>query len=393
VGDLGLKIIFYILILLIILLLVYLLKNKNVLITIICSLLILQIIAAPKICIDGAISGALLFFYKVFPSLFSFLVVSNVILSYDGVYIYSKMLGNALCKPLKLPKSCSFVLIISVLCGYPLGAKYACDLYERNIVDLKTCERLLNIASNASPLFILGSVGISMLKSPLIGYILLLSNLLSCIAMGFIIPSKIIYKKNVPEKNHIYSNMNIGNVLKESVENSIKTCLSIGGFVTVFSVINSIFKNNYLFSVLVYQISNILHISKDIVEGSILGIIEMTNGCSLISSSSASIFTKIAIVSFLFTFSGLSIICQVYSFTYKLDVSMKKYTLRKVFQGLICSFISILLYNIATFNFSKQTFTYNYSVHKNIENIFILTLFILIFPWLFFKIKNLLHIS
>jgi len=384
---------FYILILLIILLLVYLLKNKNILITIISSLLIFQIIAAPKICIDGAISGALLFFYKVFPSLFSFLIVSNIILSYDGVYIYSKVLGTAICKPLRLPKSCSFVLIISVLCGYPLGAKYACDLYEKNIIDLKTCERLLNIASNASPLFMLGSVGISMLKSPLIGYILLLSNLLSCVAMGFIIPSKITYEKNIPEKIHIYSNMNIGNVLKNSVENSIKTCLSIGGFVTAFSVINSILKNNYLFSILMYKISNILHISKDIVEGSFLGIIEMTNGCNLISSSSASVFTKIAIVSFLFTFSGLSIIAQVYSFTYKLDISMKKYALRKVFQGLICSIISLLLYNTSTFNFSKETFMYNYNVHNNINNIFMITVFILIFPWLFFKIKSLLHIS
>lgn len=371
----------------------YLLKNKNVLITIISSLLILQIIAAPKICIDGAISGVLLFFYKVFPSLFSFLIVSNIILSYDGVYIYSKILGNALCKPLKLPKSCSFVLIISVLCGYPLGAKYACDLYEDNTIDLKTCERLLNIASNASPLFMLGSVGISMLKSPLIGYILLLSNLLSCITMGFIMPSKIIHKKNIPEKIHIYSNMNIGNVLKSSVENSIKTCLSIGGFVTAFSVINGILKNNYLFSVLMLKISTILHISKDIIEGSFLGIIEMTNGCNLVSSSSASLFTKIAIVSFLFTFSGLSIIAQVYSFTYKLDISMKKYTLRKVLQGLICSIISLLLYNICTFNFSKQTFMYNYSVHPNINNIFIITILILIFPWLFFKIKSLFHIS
>lgn len=392
-GDCALKIIFYVLILIIILLLFYLLENKNVLITIICSLLILQIILAPKTCIDGAISGALLFFYKVFPSLFSFLIVSNIILSYDGVYIYSKVLGNALCRPLRLPKSCSFVLIISVLCGYPLGAKYACDLYERNIIDLKTCERLLNIASNASPLFVLGSVGISMLKSSYIGYILLLSNLLSCIAMGFLTPSKIIHKKNVSEKNHIYVDTNIGNVLKYSVENSIKTCLSIGGFVTVFSVINNLLKSNYLFNVIIYELSKISHISQDVLEGSMLGIIEMTNGCNLISSSSASIFVKIAIVSFLFTFSGLSIIAQVYSFTYKLDISMKKYAFKKVLQGLICSFISLSLYTLCSFNSSKETFMYKYFKTGNIENAFILLIMLLVLPWAIFKIKNLLHVS
>lgn len=388
-GDWGLKIIFYLLIIIIILLLAYTLKNKNILITIICSLLILQILAVPKTCIDAAISGALLFFYKVFPSLFSFLVVSNIILSYDGVYIYSKVLGSTICKPFKLPRSCSFVLIISVLCGYPLGAKYACDLYERNIIDLRTCERLLNIASNASPLFMLGSVGISMLKSSHIGYILLISNLLSCIVMGLLIPSKIANKKDVPEKNHIFPNMNIGNVLKNSVENSIKTCLSIGGFVTAYSVVNSMIQANYLFNVIVTQISNIFHISKDIVEGSILGIVEMTNGCSLISSSNAPIITKIAIVSFLFTFSGLSIISQVYSFTYKLDISMKKYALRKVLQGLLCSLISVLIYNFSSIYSAKETFIYNYSPITSTDNIFIVTFVILVFPWVIFRIKTL----
>lgn len=387
------EIIFYFLVLVIIILLAYLLKNKNILITIICSLLILQILVAPKICIDAAVNGVLLFFYKVFPSLFSFLVVSNIILSYDGVYIYSKLLGNAICKPLRLPKNCSFVLIISVLCGYPLGAKYACDLYERSIIDLKTFERLLNIASNASPLFMLGSVGISMLKSSYIGYILLLSNIISCAAMGFVLPSRITNKKDVPEKSHIYSNMNIGNVLKSSVENSIKTSLSIGGFVTAYSVIINILKNNQLFSIIIQQLSNIMNISKDVLEGSILGIIEMTNGCNLIASSAASIYTKIAIVSFLFTFSGLSIISQVYSFTYKFDISMKKYILGKVVQGLFCSSISLLLYHISSLYFSKETFISNYGAIINVENAFLITFIVITLPWLFTRLKNLLHIS
>lgn len=371
----------------------YLLKNKNIIITIICTLLILQIIAAPKVCIDGAIAGSLLFFHKVFPSLFSFLVVSNIILSYDGIYIYSKVLGSALCKPLKLPKTCSFVLIVSILCGYPLGAKYACDIYERNIIDLKTCERLLNIASNASPLFMLGSVGISMLKSSYIGYILLLSNLISCLIMGLVLPSNIRVEKTSSKQSNLYKPGNIGHILKSSIENSVKTCLSIGGFVTLFSVLNNILKNNYMFGIFVNQLSHWLHLSKDIIEAIILGIIEMTNGCSLISSSSASFETKIAISSFLFTFSGLSIISQVYSFTYKFDISMKKYVLRKIFQGLICSFVSIVLYKTLLLNLSVQTFASVHYADINIENIFITTIILLTIPWFIFKGKRLFHIS
>lgn len=387
------KILFYVIILLILILIIYLLKNKNIFVTIICSLLILQIIAAPKVCIDGVISGALLFFHKVFPSLFSFLVVSNIMLAYDGVHIYSKALGSIICRPLRLPKSCNFVLIISLLCGYPLGAKYACDLHERNIIDLTTCERLLNIASNASPLFMLGSVGISMLGNSYIGYILLLSNFLSCILMGLLLPNKI--KTNIKstyQEKLTTSVSNIGNVLKSSVENSIKTCLSIGGFVTLFSVVNNILKTNYLFNMFIYHISNLTNISKDIVEGFSLGIIEMTNGCNLIASSNTSIVIKIALVSFLFTFSGLSIMAQVYSFTYKFDISMKKYALRKVLQGCICSILSILMYENGILNFSKQTLLYNYFSQNKISDIFIIIMLALIFPWFTIRIKSLFHI-
>ncbi len=388
------EIILYVLIISILLLLAFLLKDKNIFIIILCSLLILQIIAAPKLCIDGAISGSLLFFYKVFPSVFSFLIVSNIIIAYDGIYIYSKFFGNTLCRPLKLPQSCSFVLIISMLCGYPLGAKYACSLHEKKIIDLKTCERLLNIASNASPLFILGSVGISMLKDSNIGYILLISNILSCITMAFFLPCHNYREKNNFKESRTYYHSNIGNVLKSSIENSIRTCLSLGGFVTLFSVVNNILRNNFLFNKVVSELCLFFNLSQEITQGFLLGMIEMTNGCSLISSSDSSMVLKIALVSFLFTFSGLSIISQVYSFTYKFNISMKKYTLRKVFQGISSSIISIILYKIFYLNSSTQSFNINYTETSSIENLFLIIFITLILlPWLGFKIKNLFHSS
>lgn len=386
----------YLLVLIIIVLLALLLKNKNILITIIFSLLIIQIIIAPKLCIEGVISGAALFFYKVFPSLFSFLIVCNIIMAYDGVYIYSKVIGNLICKPLRLPISCSFVLIVSVLCGYPLGAKYACDLYENKIINLQTCERLINIASNGSPLFILGSVGISMLKDDFIGYLLLLSNILSCIVMAFIIsPKQRLLKNDRIQTHHIASKNNIGDVIKSSIENSIKTCLSIGGFVTLFSVVNNIIKSNNLFSILLNNISYITKIPLDVLQGSILGIIEMTNGCNLISETNLSMLPKIAIISFLFTFSGLSIISQVYSFTYKLDISMKTYTFRKLLQGLICSALSILLYRIFYYTpsiISSFNNYYNYN-HYNTQSFIFLIYILFLIPWILSKLKTLFHIS
>ena len=91
-----------------------------------------------------------------------------------------------ICKPLGLSKNCSFPLAASFICGYPLGAKYSSDIYELGYIHKNEYERLLNIASNAGPIFILGSVAASMLYDVKLGYILLIANYLSIIIVGFL---------------------------------------------------------------------------------------------------------------------------------------------------------------------------------------------------------------
>ncbi|WP_298837442.1 sporulation integral membrane protein YlbJ [Clostridium sp.] len=378
-------------------LLVYLFKTLkiNFFVTFICSLIIVQIILAPNICIQYTITGTKLFFNAIFPSLFPFLVIINIIIGYDGIHIYSKLLGNLICRPLKLPKECNFALLVSVLCGYPLGARYTCDLYEKNIIDLNSCERLLNIASNASPLFILGSVGTSMMFSPKIGYILLLSNILSCIFMGLIIPSKnytfrLKYRSNNFSKSE-FNNLNIGIILKNSIEDAMKNALNIGGFIVIFSVITGIIKDNVVFNIVINKLSLIIGASGNFIEGILLGMLEMTNGCYLISSSPSNLYVKLPVLSFLIAFSGLSIISQVYSYTYKYTVSIKKYIMRKFFQGIISSILTLILYYIFLNASSVLTFN-NISLYKNCD-LYLLILIVLIIPSLIITIIKLFHTS
>ena len=75
-----------------------------------------------------------------------------------------------------------------------------------------------------------------------------------------------------------------------------------------------------------------------------LGIIELTKGCQLISTLNISITVKAVLISFLSGFSGLSIISQVYSFTYRFpEFSIKTYIKRKAVQGVFSSLITAVL--------------------------------------------------
>jgi sporulation integral membrane protein YlbJ len=351
----------------------------------------LEIIFIPKLCIEAALLGVNLFIKKVFPSLFPFLVVTGVMMGYNGVEVYSKAFGKILCKPLRLPIQCTFALVVSILCGYPLGAKYSCELYEQGLIDLKTCQRLISIATNTSPLFAIGAVGISMLGSSYIGYLLLIANYISCFFMGLILPVHQYVPHNSQALVKKIEYKNIGSIIKDTIDSAIKTSLSVGGYVIIFCVITTIIKSNIIFDIAIKDISYLTHIDRNLLNGVILGLIEMTNGCYLISTTEVNMYIKVIIIGFFLGFSGFSIISQAHSFTYKHPLSMKKYIYRKILQGIIGASISALLYKLAPINVTTQTTSGMVSFDTNL--IFIYTIIILLIPYFVFRVKKLFYAS
>ena len=387
------NILFYLILISIVVLIYIFFKNfnlnsisKNLIFTLIFSALIIYIILNPKSCIEFTLNGAKLFFNSVFPSLFPFLVIVNLIFAFGGMEIYAKFLGKILCAPLGLPKECSVVLLASMFCGYPLGARYAGKLYEKNIIDKNTLQRLLNIATNGSPLFIIGTVGTAMLHSSFLGYILLISNLISCFAMGFILPRrktssiKKFHSKDSVAATIIEDNTpNLGVALKTALEDAVKTCLSIGSFVIIFSVIINIIKSSAFYYTALDSLCNFIPISNAIVNGAFLGFLEITNGCNILSLSTLPITTKAIVCSFLIGFSGLSITAQVYSFVYSYKISMKKYIFFKILQGLLCSFITFLILKLPFFMIEQETFiSSNSIINSEIPFIIILLVFFIL---------------
>jgi sporulation integral membrane protein YlbJ len=288
---------------------------------------------------------------------------------------------------LHLPPCCSFPIIISFLCGYPLGAKYSCELLEKGYITDYECQRLLNIACNPSPLFLIGSIGTVMLKNQPLGYILLISNYLSCFIMGMLTyRHQNSYDHNYIQKASINANNNFGSILKSSIDNSIKTTLSIGGYITTFSVIIDILNNskflNFIFSSFsVYSYST--------VKSCFLGFIEVTKGCYLVCDLSLNMPIKIFILGLLTGFSGICILTQVYSFTYKhINLSIFKYVKLKIVQSFICAILCIGIYSFIPNNTSILTLSYNLNISN--YNFYFCILGLLVFPILIFRIYKII---
>lgn len=353
--------------------------KQNIIICILISILIVLFTMNITECISAAISACKLWYKSILPTTFPFIVICNLLIYYDGINLYSKILGPLICKPLGLSRNCSFPIVASILCGYPLGAKYSTDIYSMHYIEKNEYERLLNIASNVGPLYLIGSVAGTLLGNVSLGYILLIANYLSPILIGIITKKNRNPIKSGSSHNHKYETINFGSALKDSIQNGLNTTLSIGGFIIIFSVIICLIKNNiYIYSAFAY-LENFFNLPSGILYSLFLGSVEMTNGCNIISNLNISVPLKLSLISFLCSFSGLAVIAQVSSFVNNANINYSKYVLFKGIQGILSFvityiFLRILPIKIYTSNFEMYSYMNSFIYFSPILMLLLLSL-------------------
>ena len=293
----------------------------------------------------AAQNGLALWAKNVLPTLFPFFVATELLCQTNFTYILGKLL-NKLIKPIfNLPGESVIAIILGTISGYPIGAKVVCNLKNQKIITKIEAERLIAFTNNSGPLFILGTVGITLFHNKHLGIILLISHIFSSLTVGYLFR---FWKRNKLDVNfreiHFNSKLSpikiseIGEILGNAIKKSISSILSVGGFIVLFSVILSILENSGILDIInmfLYQFG----ISKEISSAIFTGIIEVTNGVNLSSSIYTSLPTlSILLTSFLLGFGGISVLLQVYSIISKENISVKPYLLGRLLQG----FLSIL---------------------------------------------------
>ena len=312
--------------------------------------------------LKAAKNGLVLWANSIVPSLFPFFVATEL-LSYTNFTYYLGKLLNKFMKPLfNIRGEGSFAFIMGILSGYPMGAKIAANFRQNNICSKVECERLLSFTNNSGPLFIIGTVGISMFGNSTIGLLLLITHILACITVGFIFrfwkinSSSPEYVGNKNSNYKKYKNVtfsNLGEILGKSISNSISTILMIGGFVVIFSSIISILRASGILNSLVVLLTpafNFLHLDSSFIYGIVTGLLEITNGINFISSINIKhISVNIIITAFLLGCGGLSVLLQVWSITSKTDLSIKPYFYGKLLHGILAAFYTFVIINVFPF--------------------------------------------
>ena len=112
---------------------------------------------------------------NIFPTLFPFFVASNLLIKYGFVELIGEFLKPVMNKFFKTNGECSFVLILSMLSGFPSNAKYTKELYDNGLINDKEASKLLTFTHFPNPLFVIGTVSVTFINNRLVGYFMLLS--------------------------------------------------------------------------------------------------------------------------------------------------------------------------------------------------------------------------
>ena len=306
--------------------------------------------------------GLALWADSVLPALLPFFIATEL-LSYTNVIPFLGRMLNKFMRPVfNVPGEGAFPFIMGIISGYPVGAKIVTKLRENNTCTKEECERLLAFTNNSGPLFIVGTVGISLIGDTTIGIILLIVHILASITVGVLFrfwkSNKALnrnykfsynYLSHSRSENSNVSFSNLGEVLGKCIMNSINTVVMIGGFVVLFSVIISILENSnalHILSVLIYPILDILHIPHEYATGLLSCIIELTNGLNTISTIPIKEYSyTIILSSFLLGFGGISVLLQVFSIISKTDISIKPYVIGKILHGIISAIYFFIFFN------------------------------------------------
>ena len=284
----------------------------------------LGIFINPSLIIESGISSINIFKTKLFPSIFPFFVLASLLLELGIATKISNKLNPIFKRLFHVEGNSSFIILVSIISGFPSGSKYVVESYKNKTIDKATANYLLTFTHFANPLFILGTCGL-ILNSLSLAYKILIIQIISNLILGIILrPKEIISSKKINN----YQNKSFLEVLPKAINDAIKLLLFMLGSITFFMFFSKL-------------LTSFLSLNT-FFETIITGILDMTSGISLVPSIDTTNYIRGLLVLTFITFGSFSVHLQVLNNIKEEDLEYKYF----FFGRIIETSIALLLYTI-----------------------------------------------
>lgn len=293
-------------------------KLKKSIVPVIISLCALILLfKMPDTVASGVKSGLEICLYTLLPSLFPFTVLCIYIVKANPFSPLYKFFAPATRLLFKQPPVAAPVIFMSLIGGFPIGAKMTSELYENGQLTKNQAQRLCLFCFNSGPAFAMGAVGASVLHSRRAGVILYASLCLSAVCAGILTSFIAEESEDMPIYNPKNTVLPLA-ALTSAVSDGLKTMGVIFGWVLLFGGVGSLIGT--------------LNIPKGL-NFFLLDLSEVSVGCAKTAAE-----LPLPVTAAVISFGGLCVHCQVLGFISKTELKYSRFFAVRVF----CAALSAL---------------------------------------------------
>lgn len=321
-------------------------KMKSLLLCLFVFLFLAILLIFPSSASEGVKNGLNYSANLLLPSLFPFMVLSSFVIR-SG---FSEFIGKAFAPVTKflfgLPAICSSAIILSLVGGFPVGAKCVQLLYDKKKITQSQAQRMMLFCVCSGPAFLITAVGAIMLKNITVGIILYISQVLSCIILGII--SKHIY---IPE-NRVQENINNAPVSEKSAHTDksiisafILSCsdgassiISMTALVLIFSLFINVAEKNGITS-FISEIFNLLGMNSNMSNVILPIILEVTGACNKICDGGLPLW----VMSFAVGFGGMCVHLQIFDILRNIKINKIRFIMFRFINAAVSAVITYII--------------------------------------------------
>lgn len=293
-------------------------------------LLGMLILTKPQLCVHSALKGIVLCGKIIIPTLYPFTFCVLFIIN-SGMLNKLKFADKITHKIFGMPFSLFTVFILSLIGGYPLGAK----LISSTGINKSTAKTMLMFCVNAGPAFIITAVGVGVFGSARIGVLLFICHIIPSFVLALLSKKKLQFSKvNLKKPLNITDNFVI------SASSAAEALITICSFVILYSIICA-----YINTLPFLKQAGVL--------------LEVTNGINMTQN--------ILVIAFLLGFGGICIWCQIMAICRSFKPNILKFALYRIFHGLlsaVLTYFALKILKIALPALSNQK-PFNYGIFTN----------------------------
>lgn len=258
-------------------------------------------------------------FLTIIPSLFPFMVVSEILIECGALDFLGRTFGKVFNRLFSLSEKSTSAVLSGLVFGFPIGTRALIALFDKEEISRDELERAIGFCGIPSFGFIVNAMGNALFSSKAFGFFMYITAIISALISGIVFSkrnkSEYRFVPTFPKKEKSTSE-----IITAAISSATGAVIILCAYVVFFScIVGSLSKKIF---------------SKPI--GALIGaVLELTSG--VLGGAEIGGILGLALCGFTVGFSGFSIHCQTMALVSDRVLSYRKYLAQKLFQGVLCA--------------------------------------------------------